>query len=242
MQKVAHLILWALILCLLAFTAVRTLHFLGATFPADQQYMPYLGLAAFDGGVLLWFMFAKYAAKGWQRAIAYLMVFACLAGVIICTWSDMFMVASVNGLVKLPANIANNALVGVIVIILLNVVMGVITHMVSPESLRAWQIESAHDRIEEQTMKSIGQSSVQIAPDIAAQLAQQWQLQTYQNMMLPIPEALPPVQQIAKKKGGVIGGGKELINKLRNGSKPDQGKGNQDSSSHTSVKDTEELA
>lgn len=200
MAKIAHLLLWALGLALLAFTGFRTLDFLSMTLSADQQFIKYLALAAFDGGVLLWFMFAKHEAKGWQRAISYIMIFVCLTGVCLCTWADTFLVSSHNGLVRLPPGLAETALYGVLTIILLNVVLVVVTHLVSPEALRQWRIESAHDKIEDQTLRMIDQGSTIIAPDISRQLAQQWQAQTYQNLNLQIPDELPQIEPPKKKQ------------------------------------------
>lgn len=220
MAKIAHLLLWALGLALLAFTGFRTLDFLSMTLSADQQFIKYLALAAFDGGVLLWFMFGKHEAKGWQRAIAYIMIFICLTGVCICTWADTFLVSSHNGLVRLPPGIAETALYGVLIIILLNVVMCVVTHLVSPEALRQWRIESAHDKIEDQTLKQIDQGSVLIAPDIARQLAQQWQAQTYQNLNLQVPDELPQIE-MQKKRLSLLERGIEAAKERMNKSEQD---------------------
>ena len=198
MNKIAHLLLWVLGLALLAFTGFRTLDFLGMTLTSDQQFIKYLGLAAFDGGVLLWSMFARYEAKGWQRAISHIMIFVCLVGVCTCTWADTFLVSAQNGLVKLPPGIATMALYGVLTIILANVVMVIVTPMVHPERLREWAIEAAHDRIEDQTLKAISQQAVLISPDIATQQGEQWVQQTYQNLGfskkkgLPVGDALMP--------------------------------------------------
>lgn len=201
MGRVIHLIKWGLCLALLVFTSFRTVHFLGETLPADQQVIKYLGLAAFDGGILIWLFVGRYHAKGWQRAIAFIMVFVCMAGVCVCTWADTFMVSSQNGLVRLPEGIEETALYGVLGVILFNVVMVVIYDMASPEHIRQWKTETAHDKIEEQTLRQIDQGSVLIAPDIAQQLARQWQAETYQNLMLPIPEELPQLAAPQKKTG-----------------------------------------
>ena len=188
MNKIAHLVLWLLILGLLIFTGIRTVHFLGLTFPPDQGYMAYVGLAAFDVGVLLWFLFGKYGARGWQRAIAYLMIFICLLGVCLCTYADTMVVSAANGIVKLPPGTADMALRGIIVIILTNVVAGIGAHIADPDHLRQWAIEAAKDKIEDQTLKHIAQQAVLIAPDIAERQAQVWTTQTYQNLMLPTPQ------------------------------------------------------
>lgn len=187
MDKISHLLLWWLVLSLLCFTGLRTLHFLSLTFPPDQAYMPWLGLAAFDGGVLLWLGYARSAAKGWQRPISYLMIAVCMGGVIICTWADTFLVASKNGLVQLPIGMADQALRGVLGVILANVIAGVVIHLVSPEHLRQWVLETAQDKINAEALKQIQQRSVEITPDVASQLSDQWKKETYNMLLLKGP-------------------------------------------------------
>lgn len=220
MGKIAYLILWVLILMLLGFTAIHTLHFLKLTSGQDQVILPWLGLAACDGGSLGWFIFFKYSAKSWQRAISFLMVFFCLAGVCICTYADMFMVGNSNGLVTLPAGLGNQALTGVIVIILVNVVMTFVTHMVSPEMIRQWKIESAHDKIEDLTLKAIDQGATLIAPNISSQLGAQWQAKAYQDLGLSVPDDLPQIEP-PKKKAGLLERGIEVVKEQMNRSESD---------------------
>lgn len=220
MPKIAYLVLWGVILSLLGYTAARTLDFLSLSFGPTQQVMPWLGLAAFDGGSLGWYIFFKYSARGWQRGFSFLMVFVCLSGVCICTYADTFMVASHNGLVTLPIGIANNALVGTVVIILVNVVMCFITHMVHPEAIRQWKVESAHDKIEDMTLKAIDQGSTLIAGDISSQLGQQWQAQAYRNLGLDVPENLPQIEP-PKKKAGLLERGIEAVKERTNRSSTD---------------------
>src|SRR5258708_35551899 len=97
------IILWLLILSLIVFTAIRTLHFLELTFPPDLGYVAYLGLAAFDIGILGWFYFATQSAEGaGQSAIAYGMIFVCMTGVVFNTYADVVIVSGQKWLTKYP--------------------------------------------------------------------------------------------------------------------------------------------
>ena len=97
------IILWGIVLGMLVFTAIRTLHFLMQTFPPDQQYVAFLALAAFDIGVLAWLYFATNSAEGAaQRTVSYGMIFVCAAGVIITTVGDMVNVSAQNHLTNAP--------------------------------------------------------------------------------------------------------------------------------------------
>lgn len=199
---VAQILLWGLVLSLLVFTAVRTLHFLGLTFPPDQGYMPWLGLAAFDGGVLLWLFFASSAASGfWQRAIAYLMIAVCLAGVIICTVADMLLVSAQNGLVKLPAGTGDNALRGVIAVIIINVIAGVVVHLLSPAHLQKMAMENARSTIQQHALKNIQGRAVEVAPDWGEKIGKQWQDEMFSQLLLTPPKkAISITDYITKKK------------------------------------------
>jgi len=214
---IARILLWGLILALLIFTAFRTLHFLGLTFPPDQSYLSWLGLAAFDGGVLLWFFFATGAASGfWQRSVSYLMIGVCMAGVVICTVADMLLVSNSNGLVdKLPPNVAIVALYGVIGVIVLNVIAGVGVHLLDPYHLRHMAEEDARSTIQKQVTARIKQSATSIAPDVADRLADVWIAETYQGLMLP-----------EKKRGLSVEN--VLMPKSLNGSTRGQGQTNHD--------------
>src|SRR5258708_6489060 len=182
------IILWLLILSLIVFTAIRTLHFLELTFPPDLGYVAYLGLAAFDIGILGWFYFATQSAEGaGQRAIAYGMIFVCMTGVVITTVADMVIVSSQNGLTKLPPQWGTIGLWGVIIVIVLNVVAGIVVHLAAPEHARHLAMENARDRIHSTVLAHISAQADTIAPQIAAHTAQHWANQVIHEMTGSIP-------------------------------------------------------
>jgi|SRR5579884_95594 hypothetical protein len=190
MNKVgAKILLWGLILAMLGFTCVRTLHFLMLTFPPDQQYIAYLALAAFDLGTLLWFYYATNAAEGAaQRAVAYGMIFVCCAGVIITTIADMLMVSASNGLTnKLPPDVATVALWAVMIVIALNVIAGIVVHLVDPKHQRHMAQERARDKIHTATLAAIEAEADDIAPQIAAAVRRHWSMQVVADMTGMIP-------------------------------------------------------
>lgn len=205
------IILWGLILAMLIFTATRTIHFLMLTFAADQQYIAWLGLAAFDIGVLGWMYYGMNAAEGAaQRAVAYGMIFVCMGGVIATTIADMVLVSAQNGVTKLPTQWGTLGLWAVIIVITLNVAAGVIVHLVDPKHQRHAAQEGARDKIHAATMTHISQQAELIAPQIASAVAQHWANQTIAEMagMLPAnkqpsrvvdadPVTLPQTAQIA---------------------------------------------
>lgn len=189
------IILWGLILTMLVFTAVRTLHFLQLTFPPDQQYVAYLALAAFDVGILGWFYYATHSAEGAaQRTVAYGMIFICMAGVCITTIADMVLVSSENGLTKLPPQWGTIGLWGVIIVIIANVAAGIIVHLVDPKHQQHMARESAKDKIHALVVSEIHQKAQEIAPHVAQQAAAYWVNQTMHEFLGHIPGAKAPQQ------------------------------------------------
>jgi hypothetical protein len=211
MNKVgAKIVLWGLILAMLGFTVVRTLHFLQMTFPPDQQYIAYLALAAFDVGVLGWFYYATHAAEGAaQRAVAYGMIFICGAGVIITTIADMLMVSDQNGVInKLPPDLATIALWAVMIVIALNVAAGIIVHLVDPKHQRHMAAEAARDKIHMATLAQINKQADTIAPQIAERVAAHWADQTIAEMVGMLPGGRVRVTEIPEPES-VNGTGKK---------------------------------
>jgi hypothetical protein len=189
------IILWGLILAMLVFTAIRTLHFLQLTFPPDQQYVAYLALAAFDVGILGWFYYATQSAEGvYQRVIAYGMIFICMAGVCLTTIADMILVSSENGLTKLPPQWGTIGVWGVIIVIILNVVSGILVHLADPVHLQHMAKESAKDKIHALVVTEIHNRAQEIAPQVAQQAAQYWVNQTVHEFLGHIPGAKQPAQ------------------------------------------------
>lgn len=197
MNKIGgKIVLWALIVAMLIFTAIRTLHFLQMTFPVEQQYVAYLGLAAFDIGVLGWLYYSTKSAEGAaQRAIAYGMVFVCLLGVICTTIADMVLVSAQRGLTALPNQWGTVGLWAVILVIVLNVTSGVLVHLVDPGHQKHLAQEGARDKIHSAVTVHILKQADMIAPQIAAAVARHWSEQTIAEMtgMLPGGQQVPRI-------------------------------------------------
>lgn len=203
------IILWGIVLGMLVFTAIRTLHFLMQTFPPDQQYVAFLALAAFDIGVLAWFYFATNSAEGAaQRTVAYGMIFVCAGGVIITTIGDMVNVSAANGLTTTPSWWFTASLWGVILVVVLNVVAGIVVHLVDPKHQRHLAQEEARDTIHKATLASIKKRAGEIAPRLADQVTQAWEDDVMREMTGHLPirvveadqpplRALPPASPSA---------------------------------------------
>jgi hypothetical protein len=198
MQQLASLnknggkvVLWLLILCMFGFTIVRSLHFLQQTLPADQTYVAFLALAAFDIGVLGWLYYAMHSASGVnQRVIAYGMIFICSGGVIATTVADMLMVSAANGVIsKQPSYIGTIALWAVMLVIALNFLSGILVHLVDTKHAKHMAVESARDQITAASLAAIVTKAAEIAPRIAERVAQEWENDVIREMVGHLPPA-----------------------------------------------------
>ncbi len=188
----AKIVLWGLVLGMLVFTAIRTLHFLMATFPPGQQYVAFLALAAFDVGVLGWTYFATNSAEGVaQRTLSYGMIFVCAAGVILTTVGDMIDVSAQNHLTQAPGWWFTAALWGVILVIVFNVLAGILVHLLDPKHQRHLAQETARDEIHRAALAGIRKRAGEIAPQIAERVTLAWEEEVIQEMTghLPPPRA-----------------------------------------------------
>jgi hypothetical protein len=185
---IGTIILGGLMIALMIYTATRTVDFLQMTFPKSMSYVAYLALAAFDGGIIGWTIFATSAAEGsMQRGLAYLMIFVDTAGVILTTVADTTTISAQNGLTKLDPNMVTVGMWGSIAIIVLNVVAIIVTHLVSPSHVRKFELENVHDDIHQLTMQHIRSRAIEIAPRIAAEHADHWVRTTIQDVVGSLP-------------------------------------------------------
>jgi hypothetical protein len=181
-------------LVLLVFTASRTLDLLQTFLPSGQQSaFAYLGLVAFDGGLVGWSLFFAYGARGqYQRAIALLMVVVSLAAVGISTIADLYLGASSKGLLS---TLGEGQRLAVLLIcggvIVANIIAFFLVHISEPERLRAMATESARDTIQAETLRQIQKAAPQVAAEIAPELARQWVEETYRAMLGSAAPARP---------------------------------------------------
>ena len=222
-KVIANVLLGALTIALTIFTASRTLDLLSQWLPVNQAIYVWLGLAAFEGGFILWCLFFANAAKGSvQRGVAFLMIIFCFVGIAVATISDLVLQGAKDGRLPPISEQYQQAIVVCIgLVIVVNVGAFAAAKLISPEKLRQWARQDAQDKIFEEEQKAIRE----IAPSVAAQMApihaQQWAQQMW-GQLLPgttiteIPQnavTLPQMGQIAApgQGGGVLDSIKSLF-------------------------------
>jgi hypothetical protein len=175
-SKIVTLIITAIGLALLVFTALRTLDLIQLALPADQQITGYLALVAFDGGLIAWTAFYLHGARGaWQRAIAAIMIFVSLIGVLIAFGSDMLYSAARRGTITpLDPDIITGAIWAMVFIIGATVAAVIGIHLTDPEARRMQAEEEARDKITEAALKQISAHADSLAAELAPQLGAAW--------------------------------------------------------------------
>jgi hypothetical protein len=167
-----------------------------------MSYVAYLALAAFDGGILGWTIFATFGSEGpAQRGIAYLMIFICAIGVILTTVADTLIVSQDNHLTKAPPDIATVGMWGSIAIIVLNVLAGITVHLASPHHIRKWQMETMRDDVYRAAMKHTKTKVSEQIPALAQGMANFEIQRLAQELVGHLPPAAPSqTRQIASAR------------------------------------------
>src|SRR5207248_1150298 len=80
-----------------------------------------------------------------------------------------------------------------ILVVILNVIAGIVVHLVDPKHQRHLAQEEARDSIHKATLASIRKKAGEIAPRIAVQVTQAWEDEVMREMTghLPVRTALP---------------------------------------------------
>lgn len=175
-SAITKLLITTLGLCLLGYTAVRTVDLITLTLPGDKQVTGYLALAAFDGGLIAWSLFFMNGAKGaWQRGIAILMTLVSAFGVLAALAADTFYHASEAGITRGVDPVFIESVVWVMVAVIgLNILAVTFVHITDPNRLKAMAEAEAMDRIESATLALIARSADSLAAELAPVQAAKW--------------------------------------------------------------------
>lgn len=168
-RKISGLLITLLGLALLVYSASRSLDFITMTLPQDKQILAWFGLAALDGGLVLWLLHFLNSARGaWQRGIALLMVVIDFLGAaVMFTLDTLYRTGEAGMTAALGPGEIRAAVLALSGVIALNVAATVANHLLDPAARRAMAAEEAQDAIEEAAIKKITEE----APALAARLA-----------------------------------------------------------------------
>lgn len=163
------------------FTVWRTYDLLSLTIAAvpnpgpKELVMPWLGVAMFDAGTIMWLVvFLTRAEGGGQRATSLVTSALDLILVIAATGFDLFLGGQT--IAEIPADTGNLALWTVIAAVAINVIALWLYHILDPEALDASADKDTADELKSAVYKHIKKNrktlAAQMAPKIAAELLQ----------------------------------------------------------------------
>lgn len=175
-KSIASLLVSALGLLLLVYSASRSIDFIQMTMPDDQRVLAWFGLAALDGGLVFWLLFFLSGAKGgWQRGIALLMVIVDFVGVVgMFTLDTLYRSAEAGMIAQLSNQEIRSAVLVLSGVIALNIGATVGVHLMDPENLKRMAAEEANDQIEAAALEQIKSSADSLAAELAPRLAADW--------------------------------------------------------------------
>jgi hypothetical protein len=172
-------------LALLVYSATRSVDFISMTLPADRQIMAYFGLAALDGGIIVWLMAFMYGSHGGaQRGISILMVGVDFVGAVAMFTADTILNTGEAGLTgRIDKESMLTFVVVLSLIIALNIGAGLAHHITDPDHMRKMADEEAHGKIEDQARNMVSKQADQLAAELAPVIADHWMAQTRAKYM-----------------------------------------------------------
>lgn len=175
-QGIAKVLFYVISGALLIYAASRSLDFIGATLPPDQQIIGYLGLAATSGGMIAWLLLFLYSAEGTgQRVTAGIMVVLDMLGEFGLFTMDTLYQAGESGMTKqLTGDEIRLVVLALSALIAVNILATILYHLLEPENMKRMRESSVRDQLEAKTLKEIENRGDELAHRLAPQIAKQW--------------------------------------------------------------------
>ena len=172
-KSIATLLITALGLALMIYTAMRGLDFIMQTLPADKQILAYFALAATEGGVLFFLGYYLYGADGsMQRAISIIMLVIDFLGSIALFTADTLLRAGENGVIKtLAADEMLSVIYAMSGLIALNVAASIGLHLADPEALKRSIAADVKDKVQAEALRQLAEQSANIAAELSPSVA-----------------------------------------------------------------------
>jgi hypothetical protein len=182
---VAKIAFYMLCAALITWTASLTVSFVSRILP-QAQVEPYLALAVFDGGALVWLLVFLYHAEGLgQRAISLLMLVADLLGVALMTVSELMLGGQT--FTTPPANLGTIAVWGIGLMTFANVAAAYAFHVVDPTSMEMITAGVAKDRVKARGMKYLEEHLDQLGESLGAEMGRALVEQSVRDLGLHLP-------------------------------------------------------
>lgn len=161
---------------LLIYAATRSLDFITATLPNNQQIIGYLGLAATGGGMIAWLMVFMYKAEGLgQKITAGIMTALDMLGEFgLFTMDTLYQSGKSGMMAQLTADEIRLVVLALSALIAINIFATIFFHLAESENMRRMREGFVRDHLEQNALKEIEKRGEEIARDLAPALAKQW--------------------------------------------------------------------
>lgn len=175
-KGISKVLFYAISLALLVYAAARSLEFVTATLPADQQIVGYLALAATSGGAVAWLLVFMYSAQGTgQKVISGLMTGIDLLGEFALFTFETLRSSGQAGMIEaLAPEEVQMVILGLSALIAVNILATFAYHIVDPEHARDMREAAVKDDLENKALTLIEKRGSELASDLAPKLAEQW--------------------------------------------------------------------
>lgn len=172
----ASVLFYAISGALLIYAATRSLDFITATLPADQQIIGYLGLAATSGGMIAWLMIFMFKAEGiGQKVTAGIMTALDMLGEFGLFTMDTLYQSGKSGMtLELTADEIRLVVLSLSALIAINIFATILFHLLDSENMRRMRESFVRDQLEQNALKEIEKRGEEIARTLAPTLAKQW--------------------------------------------------------------------
>jgi hypothetical protein len=183
---------------LLVYSATRSVDFIALTLPADRQVLAFFGLAALDGGIIVWLLAFQFGSHGGaQRGISLMMILVDFIGAVAMFTADTIYNTGQAGLTAaFDQNTMMTFVIALSGIIALNIGAGLAFHITDPDHMRKMAEEEAISRIEDQARKQVEENSHNLAAELAPIMGAAWVEQTRARALAGLNKghtlALPP--------------------------------------------------
>jgi len=172
-------------LALLVYSSIRSVSFIQLTLSSDKQMLAFFGLAALDGGIIVWLCAFLYGSHGGaQRGLSIIMVIVDFLGAVAMFTADTAFNTGKSGLtVAFDQNEMMGFILVLSAIIALNIGAGIAHHIADPDNMRRMADEEAFGKIEELARKKVSEESDFLAAELAPTIAASWSAQTRAKYM-----------------------------------------------------------
>lgn len=175
-NRIANVLFYVVSGSLLIYAASRSIDFITATLPPDQQIIGYLGLAATSGGMIAWLLLFLYTAEGiGQRVTAGIMTVLCMVGEFgLFTMDTLYQTGESGMIEQLTPESIRGVILALSGLIAANILATVVFHLLEPENMKRMRESSVRDQLEAKTLKEIETRGDELAQKLAPQIAKQW--------------------------------------------------------------------